>query len=60
VVRRGRQDRRRDAFDVDGLPVTDDVDLVHVPERAKNPEELDFAAAKRGRRAEDRGDEDPH
>jgi hypothetical protein len=31
-----------------------------VPERANHPEELDFAPAERGRRAEDRGDEDPH
>jgi hypothetical protein len=60
VVRRGRQYRRPDALDVDGLPVTDDVNVVQVSERAKHPEELDFAAAERGCRAEDRGDEDPH
>ena len=60
VVRRSRQHRRRDAFDVDGLPVTNDVDIMQVPERAKHPEQLDFAAAEGRRRAEDRGDEDPH
>jgi hypothetical protein len=36
------------------------MNLVQVTERANHPEELDFAAAERGRRAEDRGDEDPH